>query len=974
MVYSQTPPYYHYTPSVGLASSTVYDIIQDRNGFIWIATLNGLNRFDGSRFLTYQKTDGLNSNSITSLMEGNNGELYIGNYESGINVLYKGRIESYRTKVKDAEFRTTYLTDTKEHIYAYGPFTNIVKIAKKGIAKTDDFFNPRTQAANPNLNRIIKTGEEQLLLLTSKGLFGFDGSTISKYNIPGLEEKNLNCGAADKDGNILIGTEGAIYRINDKKVIATYSINLFSENNVSNLIVDSRGGIWFSISGKGFYTIPAGSDEIINIGSKLDLKTAQITKFIEDNEGNIWIATFGKGVYCLTNIYLLNYSEDDGLVNNYVNSVLKVSSGRLLIGTINGISILENGSINQLLYNSGRAINGYINNLIKKDNNIYVSLTSNESESIEVFYKDLKLQISRLQSICETSNGLFLFGGIGNNIVVQKEFKNNKYPEWNYLFDLKAQLNRINIIKEDSKKNIWVGTGLGLCRITDWIGKEIGGWKKTYYINDPVLGAKINSVYEDNEGNVWFAGLNGVARYNSIDNSIKHFINFSGHDLTSSNSIALDSKRRIWIGNLKGVYIIDGDSLKYLNSQTGLPSNEVLSLEYDNLKDKMYIGTSNGLSELSLSLFENYKQMSPALHLNNFTAGNLKFTDKNNLEFERDQNNIAVDISAINYSSPSTIKYRYKLNNIITETGNNKINYASLENGDYQLEIFAKTQNSGWSKPYIITFRILPHFYETIWFYALLFALLICFHLMFIYWRIRLNRKKIKKELELAERINELKHQALSAMMNPHFIFNSLNSVQYLVNSKRNEEANDYIAVMAKLIRKNLETAGDAFILLSEEISRLKLYLDLEKLRFQDKFIYEIFIGDDIDTNSLMIPNMIIQPFVENSLWHGIINSGIEGLLKISFQFEEVDIDSAIYKSLVIRVTDNGVGINEAKKSKKEDHISKGIQIIEERLRLLSARMEIPKPIMFEDLNSVNSNLHGTEIIISLPPPLYKIS
>jgi LytS/YehU family sensor histidine kinase len=197
--------------------------------------------------------------------------------------------------------------------------------------------------------------------------------------------------------------------------------------------------------------------------------------------------------------------------------------------------------------------------------------------------------------------------------------------------------------------------------------------------------------------------------------------------------------------------------------------------------------------------------------------------------------------------------------------------------------------------------------------------------------------------------------------------------VQYLINSQRNEEANDYIAMMAKLIRKNLDTAGRGFILLSEEISRLKLYLELEKLRFQENFSYDIITGADVDVSSIMIPNMIIQPFAENTLWHGIINSGVKGLLTISFSFEDVNIDSIISRSLIIKITDNGIGINAARKNKKEDHISKGIQIIEERLKLLSTKMELPKPIMLDDLSRRNPNSQGTEVIISLPLPLYKM-
>ncbi len=307
------------------------------------------------------------------------------------------------------------------------------------------------------------------------------------------------------------------------------------------------------------------------------------------------------------------------------------------------------------------------------------------------------------------------------------------------------------------------------------------------------------------------------------------------------------------------------------------------------------------------------------------------------------------------------------------ETDHNFLDFKSLKRGIYHLEIMAKLQNTDWGKPYFLSFRILPRFVETIWFNLLIILSLGLVSVTMMIWWIKLNNKKVREELELTERINALKHKALSAMMNPHFIFNSLNSVQYLINCQRNEEANDYIAMMAKLIRKNLETAEKGFILLADEIKRLKLYLDLEKLRFQESFSYEIIIGTDINSNEIMIPNMIIQPFVENTLWHGIINSGSKGLVSISFSFEDVDIDLVICKSLIIKITDNGIGIKAAKKNKKEDHISKGIQIIEERLKLLSTKMQLPQPIMFDDLSSRDDNTHGTEVIISLPPPLYQI-
>lgn len=973
-LFSQSPPYYHYTPSNGLASATVYDIVQDKDGFIWMATLNGLNRFDGKRFITYTINDGLNSNSITSLLAGDKGELYIGNHDKGINILRNGKIENFRNNYRGSPFSLNYLLELKESIYGSAPFGGIIDFKKNNKSGDDDsLIFPNQITPKTFLNRVVKTADNKLIALTTRGLFIFENGSLVKLNTQGLTEEKFYSASLDKDSTILLGGEGIICRIKNKKMIASLPVNIFDNSIVYNLFIDSHRNIWFSISGKGFYVIPAGSVEINDVGKKIGLENTQIDKFFEDDEGNMWIATFGKGVYCLTNLYIQNYSENDGLVNNNVNCILKDNSGKLLLGTINGIGILENGMIKQLKYNSGEAITGYINNFLNSQNYVNVSLTSDEPKSELVFYKGSNFRLFRRQSFLETSGGLFLFGSVGNNISIQKEFNYKHILRWFYVIGDSGYLNRINHIVEDSEKNIWIGSNSGLCKLSfQKNNNDIRSWEKTFFFTDPVLNSRINSIYQPNKNIIWFAASKGIASYNLLSKTVTNYTNILGHDLSSSTSIAIDKKDRIWIGTMNGVYVFDGKSIKHINSQTGLPSNEILSLFYDNQINKLYIGSSNGFSELDINLFDNHSYSIPKIRINNFTAGNTLYTDYKNLVFERNQNNVGIDISAVNFSSPSTIKYRYKLKDSWIDSEIHYLNFSSLEYGKYNLQISARTQNSDWSKPYYLSFEILPRFTETLWFYLLMFLILICLHLLLIFWRIKKHKNKIRQELELSERINELKHQALSAMMNPHFIFNSLNSVQYLINSNRNEEANDYIAMMAKLIRKNLDTAGNGFILLSEEINRLKLYLDLEKLRFQESFSYEIIIGADVDTSSIMIPNMIIQPFVENTLWHGIINTGIRGLITISFSFEDVDVDSIICKSLIIKVTDNGIGINNARKNKKEDHISKGIEIIEERLRLLSTKMQLPKPIMFEDLSSRNDNSHGTEVIISLPQPLYK--
>jgi len=975
-LYSQTPSYYHYTSSDGLASSTVYQILQDRNGFIWFATINGISRFDGRKFTTYRTNDGLNSNSIISLLEGKNGDLYIGNYEKGINIIRNGHIENYCSEINGKSFDTSYLLIVtsgldKQKLYAYRSWGSINIISEE---KPTGLITKIINTSPVIINKLEILPNGQLLALTTTGLFNFKNDKLSKLAIIGLPDHAVYCLMSCEDGSYFIGTKGMIYKIKNNKVVIQYPVNLSSgSNDVIAILKDKNKNLWFSVMNRGFFLIPNGSGQIIDIGKKMGLQNTLVNNYLEDNEGNIWISTFGKGVYCLNNLYIKSYSEIDGMSSNSVYSIAKAKSNKLLIGTFNGVNILENRKFYHFITNSDKTLTEYIYRIKNFNDEFYVCGVFGENVVKNILYKGVSLNLINKLSLCKTNEGLYLFGTGGNSITVQSGFFNKEsQPNRFYIFGDSPTINRVNEIFEDSQKNVWIGSGLGLCKISNLsITKE--GLKRTFFPFNPVLNSRISSIFQDDKANVWFAGEKGIACYNLKNDSIKTFTNEKGIDFSSSTAITSDNKNRIWVGNMKGLYLLDGNSIKHLNRQTGLPSDEVFSLTFDKEKNLLYIGTSNGLSVLEVSLFDNYVSPSLNVKIISIKAGDSIYSNYDHLVFKPEQNHVYVDFNALSFSSPGSVKYKYNLNGEWAETDHDFLDLISLKGDTYNLQIMAKSQNTDWSKPSFLSFRVLPRFVETIWFTLLIIISLGCLSILFMIWLIKLKNRKIREELELTERINELKHQALSSMMNPHFIFNALNSVQYLINCKRNEEANDYIAMMAKLVRRNLDTAGSGFILLSDEILRLELYLNLEKLRFQEGFSWEIITGADVDKNSIMIPNMIIQPFVENTLWHGIINAGGKGVITISFSFEDVDIDSNLCQSLVIKITDNGIGIAEAIKHKKEDHISKGIQIVEERLRLLSTKMHLPKPIMLEDLNNRNNNSHGTEVIISLPLPLYKI-
>lgn len=974
-LFSQTPSYYHYTSTDGLASSTVFQVVQDKEGFIWFATQNGASRFDGKRFKTYQAEDGLNSNMITSIVVGDNNELYFGNYEKGINILKEGKIKDYYHELNKESIYITFLINDNSDKNKIRLLANI----RSGNIITIDEANNRISKGKILLElftliKVKRLLNGKILVLTTKGISELIGNKLTKLKIKNFPDVPALSLSESKNGSYFIGTKGKIYCVRDNSVIDSFMVNVGDNNEVHSIVNDRNGNLWFAVSNKGFFKISKGTKIITDIGSKMDLQTTNVNYLFEDDEGNIWAATYGKGVYCLNNFFLSNYDEKDGLSSNSIHAIAKDKSDRVFIGTYNGLNIFENGKFQQKKINKESPLTEYIFDIKIYNDAVYVGGGFLFIDRKISSYEGLNLVFYSRQSFIRTSWGLNILGSIGNNLAIHKNYFADRFSFQQYfVFGDKSLNNRINNLLEDSERNIWVATTLGLCKLSNYTEKDGKAyWDKTFFPSDPVLSEKIKAIYQDSNNNIWFAGDRGIAFYNLRTDSMISYTTKNGFDFSSSTSFAEDSKNRIWIGNMKGLYLMDGNSIKYLNSQSGLPTDEVLSLFYDKEINRLYVGTSNGISILDINFFDNIEPNPPEVNLLSINAGGKFYNNYKNLLFEPEQNSVYIEFAAMNFSSPGSVKYKYKLKDQWVETDYNFLSFTSLNSGKYNIEIAAKAQNTEWSNPVKISFIILPRFVETFWFTLLIFGLILSIVFSIVLWRIKLLSKKNKDKIELTERINELKHQALSAMMNPHFIFNSLNSVQYLINSKRNEEANNYIAMMAKLIRKNLDAAGSGFILLSEEIKRLKLYLDLEKLRFQEKFSYEINIGTTIEIDSIKIPNMIIQPFVENSLWHGIINSGNNGQLTISFLFENIDIDSTISKSLIIKVTDNGIGIKQALKNKKDDHISKGIQIIEERLRLLSAKMKLPKPIILEDLSERDINSHGTEVIISLSPPLYK--
>ncbi|MBL0340267.1 MAG: histidine kinase [Bacteroidetes bacterium] len=233
------------------------------------------------------------------------------------------------------------------------------------------------------------------------------------------------------------------------------------------------------------------------------------------------------------------------------------------------------------------------------------------------------------------------------------------------------------------------------------------------------------------------------------------------------------------------------------------------------------------------------------------------------------------------------------------------------------------------------------------------------FPLIFIFIKNQLNIQSAKQEEKslIQQKLVELQQKALASNLNPHFIFNSLNSIQHFINSHHPVEANEYLSKFSRLMRMQLNMADKSLITLHEEISRIEFYLSLEQMRFGEKLTWQIHIDPAIDVYTFEIPNMIIQPFIENAIWHGIMPSSIPGNILLNMRL-------LTDKRLEISVTDNGVGYGQNKSLHHPEHESKGVNLITERLILLDSKAT--NLLVFEKNNP------GTKVIITLTSKMYR--
>jgi LytS/YehU family sensor histidine kinase len=294
------------------------------------------------------------------------------------------------------------------------------------------------------------------------------------------------------------------------------------------------------------------------------------------------------------------------------------------------------------------------------------------------------------------------------------------------------------------------------------------------------------------------------------------------------------------------------------------------------------------------------------------------------------------------------------------------LEYASLPPGNYEFEMIAINKKGRTSNMVRIPVVVEAAFWQTLPFQVLVIAVVILVTWILVAWRFGIIRKEEQKKVALQQRLNDLEQMALRAQMNPHFIFNCLNSIQNFIINNDLETTNWYLTGFAHLIRQTLDNSEKSNISITNEINYLKRYLELEMMRFGHSFNFSIEVDPAIDPDLVTIPTMILQPYVENSIRHGIrYKRNGEGRIEIKFLKSNSD--------FLCIIQDNGIGRKKANDYKSQMHVeyqSKGMSLTAERINILNRQLTDPITIEIIDLTDAQNQPAGTKIVIRFPVPL----
>ena len=986
--YSQQYNFVNYSVGDGLPQSQIYAMYQDEQSYLWFGTYGGgLCRYDGYNFVIFNEENGLKCNFIRCIAGYNDKEKYIlVGTDNGLYVYNGKTFNLFYNKAFPSMMSIRAISIDRNNDVWVGTASNGVYKYHKGNI---EHFTEKEGLLSNNISCVYNDKNNDTWIGDEKGFAKIHNGKITSYsNVCKYSFAAVRAITEDNKGNLWLGSYGDGVCSYNGKQFTRYTVNNgLCNNTVLSILSDNNGELWFGtaigvskFNGSAFTTITTDEGLCSNV----------ITTLLKDSENNIWFGSSGGGVSRYDNERFIYFPENDKM-GKLVYAIAQDNENNIWFATSNGGISKYNGKTFSLIKGSA----GFTSEKIKtiyceKNGDIWFGTIGkgafcyHNGQYIHYYFQK-GLCGNFISSITSDINGNIWFSSLDRGIGVY-----NKSEKKFYRYTVKDGLceNRTNIVCADKYGNIWAGhANKGLSRITvknyDYKNVAIS----TFTTKQGLSGNSINSVIVKDD-DIYIGTLGeGIS---VIHKNGKVAVISKKNGITSNviYSLLFDALNQLWIGSEKGIdkVVLKNDSIikvNHYNKNNGFKGVETtLNSSYIDKQGMIWFGTVNGAIKYDHA-YDHMNISAPVVHI---TGVNLFFDKIENTEFANaentideisaklilpyNKNHLSFNFIGINFRNPEAVKYKWKLEGFDKDWSPQltklEATYSNLPPGKYIFNVMAYNEDGVCSiTPAKFAFTIRPPFWATAWFIvsAIIFLVLLLWLIVSsLNKRFRQRNQEMQQRVALQKNILELQQATSRLQMNPHFIFNSLNSIQGYIAENNTTMAKWYLSKFAKLIRMILDNAREEFISLNDEIIVLENYLALEKMRMNDKFNFEINIADKIDKDAIEIPPMLIQPFVENAVLHGLKHKKGQGNLEIKITEKD--------NILFCEIVDDGIGRESAielKNKSASEHKSSAIAITEERLKRLSDETNRNASLKIVDLKDESGKSSGTKVIIEIP-------
>lgn len=941
------PHFRNFSIEQGLPSSETYYVHQDRQGYIWVCTDRGVARYDGDHFTTFTMDDGLLDNVIFKIYEDLKGRLWFVSKGFGLCYYQNGKIRPYRYNHVIHQKWKAYM-DPDKSIAVDADGTLYYSCQQIGALKIDRYGHLQPIVNQPNTLSYQRIGNtffwwslhipvprkpkaKHIALHTSQDIYNRTGG--SAVHIARSIATSNYIRPLQIPGDELVATN---LRIFSRK----YHKPVYSQDAMISVSA-AAGYIWVGAMKQGITQFRMQQDKLVPVSHYL--QGFSVTALCQDYQGGYWFSTLENGVFYSPNLCFLNYTKNHGLRDDYITTISGIGN-KVIAGFMNsGLQEMQppyqfyKANViggNTIIGHSASEI--YISNFgVYKLSNLSKLYTPNWVSSFH----------TETHSVVASGGSIYRFFDDGRHELLY-ELQSSRVKKMQTVFAA---------VLVDAEQRVWAGNYFGLYEIADRVLK--GPEKKHRLFRSRISALAYHPTWGGiagtrGEGIFCFEGDRVLRQVSEKDGLLSHQI----------NCLFADSSGGLWVGTSKGINYLtlrkDGSvNIAHFTTLHGLVSNEVTGI-YRN-QSTLWVGTKKGISRLALDQFERNGPSTDAIRFASLQAGNRLLTDNRKpFYFPGNQEEIiTIRYNVLNYrlGSDRHMAFRLSATDQWQFTGIPEISLSNLAAGDYEVSVKYLNEDGVWSTPKTIcTFTVALPFWAT-WYFITIVLMVLIAALFFLF---RLRLKQIKRKHQLQKKMNQLEQKALRAQMNPHFIFNALNSIQRFLVQQENEQAEKYLLKFATLIRQTLNNSREPYISIASEISILEKYLELEQMRFQNKFQYQIH--NDL-TNADMqygVPPMLIQPYVENAILHGF--SQLESGGTVDLYFLELK-----NQQLTCLVDDNGIGRKASQRAASE-YKSFGTTITAERLAAFQEKYGDHFRVEIIDKETAGA-ARGTKVILNIP-------